>query len=113
MYDRNGVKIRSFPAVHIYDGPVDLRLQWNGLTFADSGNTTPSNFMIENGKGAGVLIHETFNPVSQLMRALGLPRAHGSHGGNHRSLLISPSTRPPEGSGQIRASAPTLLETSI
>ena len=33
IYEKNGVKITSFPAVHIYDGPVSLRLEWNGLCF--------------------------------------------------------------------------------
>ena len=36
VYDRNGVVIKSFPAVHIYDGPVSYRLEWNGLTFVFS-----------------------------------------------------------------------------
>jgi len=31
-----------------------------------SGDTTPSYFMVENGKGADVLVHETFNTVAQL-----------------------------------------------
>lgn len=71
IYDRNGVKITSFPAVHIYDGPISLRLEWNGLTFVYSGDTTPSHFMIENGKGADVLVHETFNTVKQLVERSG------------------------------------------
>ena len=32
VYDQRGVVIKSFPAVHIYDGPVSYRLEWNGLT---------------------------------------------------------------------------------
>jgi ribonuclease Z len=71
VYEKNGVKITSFPAVHIYDGPVSLRLEWNGLTFVYSGDTTPSYFMVENGKGADVLVHETFNTVGQLMARSG------------------------------------------
>jgi ribonuclease Z len=71
VYEKNGVVIRSFPAVHIYDGPVSLRLEWNGLCFVYSGDTTPSYFMTENGKGADVLVHETFNTVSQLMARSG------------------------------------------
>ena len=67
IYDVNGVKITSFPAVHQYDGPVSFRLEWNGLTLVYSGDTTPSEFMIENGQGADVLIHEPFNTASQLM----------------------------------------------
>ena len=73
VYEKNGVKITSFPAVHIYDGPVSLRLEWNGLTLVYSGDTTPSYFMVENGKGADVLIHETFNTVKQLMERSGYP----------------------------------------
>ena len=73
IYEKNGVKITSFPAVHIYDGPVSLRLEWNGLCFVYSGDTTPSHFMIENGKGADVLVHETFNTVKQLIERSGYP----------------------------------------
>jgi ribonuclease Z len=71
VYDRNGVRITSFPAVHIYDGPVSLRLDWNGLSFVYSGDTTPSYFMPENAKGVDVLVHETFNTVSQLIERSG------------------------------------------
>jgi ribonuclease Z len=71
VYDHNGVKITSFPAVHIFDGPVSLRLEWNGLCFVYSGDTTPSYFMVENGKGADILVHETFNTVEQLMERSG------------------------------------------
>ncbi len=71
VYEHNGVKITSFPAVHIYDGPVSLKLEWNGLTFVYSGDTTPSTFMVENAQGADVLVHETFNTVGQLMERSG------------------------------------------
>ncbi len=71
VYEQNGVKITSFPAVHIYDGPVSLRLEWNGLTFVYSGDTTPSQFFIDHAKGADVLVHETFNTVGQLVERSG------------------------------------------
>ncbi|MGA1318852.1 MAG: guanitoxin biosynthesis MBL fold metallo-hydrolase GntH [Rubrivivax sp.] len=71
IYEHNGVRISSFPAVHIYDGPVSLKLEWNGLTFVYSGDTTPSEFMVENAAGADVLVHETFNTVGQLMERSG------------------------------------------
>lgn len=63
IYEKNGVKITGFPAVHIYDGPVSLRLEWNGLCFVYSGDTTPSHFMVENAQNADVLVHETFDTV--------------------------------------------------
>lgn len=67
IYEKNGVTIKSFPAVHIYDGPVSLRLEWNGLSFVFSGDTTPSQFFLDNAKDADLVIHEAFNTVSQLM----------------------------------------------
>ena len=71
VYNKNGVTITSFPAVHIYDGPVSLRLDWNGLSFVYSGDTTPSYFMPENATGVDVLVHEAFNTVPQLMERSG------------------------------------------
>lgn len=71
VYESNGVTITSFPAVHIYDGPVSYRLEWNGLTFVYSGDTTPSYFFVDNAKGADLVIHETFNTVEQLMERSG------------------------------------------
>src|SRR5262249_7472604 len=67
VYDHNSVVIKSFPAVHIYDGPVSYRLEWNGLTFVFSGDTTPSRFFVDNAQGADLLIHECFNTVAQLI----------------------------------------------
>ena len=73
VYDRNGVVIKSFPAIHIYDGPVSYRLEWNGLTFVFSGDTTPSQFFVDNAQGADLLIHECFNTVKQLIERSGYP----------------------------------------
>ena len=71
VYARNGVKVSSFPAVHIYDGAVSLRLDWNGLSFVYSGDTTPSYFFVENARDADVVVHETFNTREQLMERSG------------------------------------------
>lgn len=71
VYEANGVVIKSFPAVHIYDGPVSYRLEWNGLCFVFSGDTTPSQFFVDNAKGADLLIHEAFNTVPQLIERSG------------------------------------------
>jgi ribonuclease Z len=71
VYDCNGVVIKSFPAVHCFDGPVSYRLEWNGLTFVFSGDTTPSRFMVDNASGADLLIHECFNTVPQLTERSG------------------------------------------
>ncbi len=57
IYERNGVTITSFPAIHIYDGPVSVRLDWNGLSFVYSGDTTPSQFFVDNAKNADLVVH--------------------------------------------------------
>lgn len=71
VYEKNGVRITSFPAVHIYDGPVSLRLDWNGLSFVYSGDTTPSHFFVENAKHADLVVHETFDRVEVMMEKAG------------------------------------------
>ena len=85
IYDKNGVVIKSFPAIHIYDGPVSLRLEWNGLCFVFSGDTTPSQFMIDNAKGADLLVHEAFNTVSQLMSRSGYDERMAKRHRHHRA----------------------------
>jgi ribonuclease Z len=67
IYENNGVTISSFPAVHLFDGAVSFKLEWKGLTFVYSGDTTPSQFFVDNAKGADVVVHETFNTIEQLM----------------------------------------------
>ncbi len=71
VYERNGVVISSFPAVHICDGPVSYRLDWQGRSFVYSGDTTPSHFMLEHGKNADVVVHDTYNTVAQLVARSG------------------------------------------
>ncbi len=71
VYEHNCVTITSFPAVHIYDGPVSLRLDWSGLSFVYSGDTTPSYFFVENAKNADLVVHETFDRVQTMMEKAG------------------------------------------
>jgi len=78
VYDRNGVVIKSFPAIHVYDGPISYRLEWNGLTFVFSGDTTPSRFFVENAQGADLVIHECFNTAAQLVERSGYDQKHAN-----------------------------------
>jgi ribonuclease Z len=41
IYDKNGVKVTSFPVVHCISGAVGYRLDFAGLSFALSGDTRP------------------------------------------------------------------------
>ena len=70
IYEENGVKIRSFPAVHIIDGSVSLSLEWNGLKFVFSSDTYPNKWFVENAKGADFVIHECFIAVSELVKKM-------------------------------------------
>ena len=72
VYNENGVKISSFPALH-GDGSISYRLEWNELVLIYSGDTAPNQFMIDNAQGADILIHETFNPPEQFAEAFSLP----------------------------------------
>jgi ribonuclease Z len=61
-YDENGVKITHFSAVHDRNGSISYKLEWNGLSIVFSGDTKPNYFMIAQGKGVDVLIHEMVVP---------------------------------------------------
>lgn len=59
-YDENGVKITHWPALHVIDGAISYRLDWNGLSFVWSGDTEPNQFFVENAQNADLIMHETF-----------------------------------------------------
>jgi ribonuclease Z len=60
VYEKNGVKINSWPAIHSLDGSVSYRLEWNGLSFVFGGDTRPNKWYIKYAKGADFAIHECF-----------------------------------------------------
>ncbi len=57
-----GVTITHFPAVHCRNGSISYRLDWNGMSMVFSGDTKPSNYMLEHASGVDVLIHEMVVP---------------------------------------------------
>jgi ribonuclease Z len=71
VYEDKGVKITAFPAVHAIDGPVSYKLEWNGLSFACSGDTTPNTFFVENARDVDLSVHETFVTARQLVERFG------------------------------------------
>jgi ribonuclease Z len=60
VYEKNGVRITSWPAIHALDGSVSYRLEWNGLSFVFGGDTRPNRWFIEYAAGADFAIHECF-----------------------------------------------------
>jgi ribonuclease Z len=96
VYEENGVKITSFPAVHVIDGPVSYRLEWNGLSFVFGGDSAPNKWFIERAKGADFVIHEMFYTPKGLEEALGFPPRQAT-------IVSSYIHTPPSGFGKIMA----------
>lgn len=94
IYKENGVTIRSFPAVHAFDGPVSFRLDWNGLSFVFSSDTFPNKWFNKYAKNADVVVHECFVSVDNLIERMGFPVA--------RALLVGAQVHtPPEAFGKV------------
>ena len=75
MYERNGVRISSFPVIHILNGSVGYRLDYNGLSVVFSGDTRPSHTLVDACDGADLLIHETFPSAGVFAQKAGVPLA--------------------------------------
>jgi ribonuclease Z len=73
IYDKNGVKVTAFPAIHIRDGSVSYRLDWNGLSFVFGGDSVPNKWFSKEAKGADVVVHECFFTPEQWMKIAGFP----------------------------------------
>jgi ribonuclease Z len=74
-YDHNGVVIKHFPVLHIMDGAIGYRLEWNGLSMVWTGDTQPNHFVTKNAKDVDLLIHETAPTPERYSQATGLPLA--------------------------------------
>jgi ribonuclease Z len=73
IYERNGVKVTSFPVVHALSGAVGYRLDFAGLAFVYSGDTCAAMPLVRACEGGvDLLIHECFPPAAALAAASGL-----------------------------------------
>jgi ribonuclease Z len=73
VYEKNGVKVTSFPVVHALSGAVGYRLDFAGLTFVYSGDACPSWPLVRaSAGGVDLLIHECFPPAAALAAVSGL-----------------------------------------
>jgi ribonuclease Z len=73
IYERNGVAISSFPAIHALSGAVGYTLTYAGRKVVFSGDTRPCRHVVEAGEGADLLIHECFQSPKVFAKATGLP----------------------------------------
>ncbi len=94
IYNENGVKVTSFPAIHIRDGAVSYRLDWNGLSFVFGGDSFPNKWFAKEAKGADLVVHECFFTPEQWMSIAGFPYKQAY-------WVTSLIHTPPEGFGKL------------
>ena len=94
IYEENGVEITSFPAIHIRDGSVSFRLDWNGLSFVFGGDSIPNKWFEKEAKGVDVVVHECFFTPEQWMSIAGFPYKQAY-------WVTSQIHTPPEGFGKL------------
>jgi len=70
VYQKNGVTIRTFPAIHAIDGSVSYSLEWNGLKFVFSSDTYPNKWFVKYAKDADLVVHECFIAVPDLVNKM-------------------------------------------
>jgi ribonuclease Z len=73
VYERNGVKISSFPVIHIINGAVGYRIDYEGNTVVFSGDTRPCKTLLEACHDADLLIHETFPSAPVFAKKANVP----------------------------------------
>lgn len=71
IFNENGVKIRTIPAIHAVDGAVSFILEWNGLKFTYSSDTAPNSWWLKYTKNSDISVHESFVPPSLLITKQG------------------------------------------
>jgi ribonuclease Z len=73
-YKKNGVTIKHWPALHVIDGAIGYRLDWNGMSVCWSGDTNPSHFFVDNCQGVDLMMHETAPTLDRLSLANAIPK---------------------------------------
>jgi len=73
VYDRNGVVVRSIPAIHAGDGPVSFIIEYAGMKLVFGGDTSPNKWFVKYAKGADFAIHEAFSSPEFFVTGYNLP----------------------------------------
>ena len=60
VYNENGIKISTFPAIHTGDGPVSYVIEYRGMKVVFGGDTAPNKWFIKHATNADLVIHEAF-----------------------------------------------------
>jgi ribonuclease Z len=73
VYERNGVTISCFPAIHGLSGAVGYTIAYAGLKVVFSGDTRPCRHVVDAAAGADLVIHECFQSPAVFAHETGLP----------------------------------------
>jgi ribonuclease Z len=79
VYQKNGVTIRSWPAIHGLDGSVSYSLEWNGLKYVFGGDTYPNKWYTKYAVNADIASHECFLPPKALAEYFGWDLAQATY----------------------------------
>lgn len=60
VYNEDGIKVSTFPAIHTGDGPVSYVIEYQGMKVVFGGDTAPNKWFIKHGTNADLVIHEAF-----------------------------------------------------
>jgi ribonuclease Z len=66
VYQKNGVTIRAWPAIHTGDGPVSYALEYAGMKVVIGGDSAPNKWYIKYATNADVAVHECFHTPGQM-----------------------------------------------
>jgi ribonuclease Z len=68
IYDKDGIVVRTIPAIHAGDGPVSFIIEYAGLKLVFGGDTSPNKWFIKHARGADFAIHEAFLPPQMFVK---------------------------------------------
>ena len=67
------MELHQASSLHIIDGAIGYRLEWNGLSMVWTGDGQPSYVTVDNAKGVDLFISETAPSTERYAQATGLP----------------------------------------
>jgi ribonuclease Z len=95
IYEKNGVKVTSFPVIHCISGAVGYRLDFAGRSFVYSGDARPSWPLVKACEGGvDLIIHECFPPAAALADAAGLSIERAT-------IALNAAHTSPKGAGKV------------
>lgn len=90
VFERNGVVVKAFLVEHQPAEPAfGFRIEYRGRSVVISGDTRKSDYVVQNAKGADILIHEAMNK-DIIKRVAGVFRKLGNETRENHVLNVMP-----------------------